>query len=344
MEGVHKMRKRNLGIISVAMATMMMLSACGGGTAGQTSESGSEAESYMWKMALNSTAGDNAYDVGAIFAEKVEELTDGRVKVELYGGASLGSTSEILEGMQYGVADIMVESIGTLSTFSELANIDAVPYLYGSYEHFMDVWNSELGDEIKQTIGDDAGFKLLGSTFRGPRIVTSTKKMETFEDFAGFKLRAPNLDVYIKTWQWMKAAPTPLAMGEVYTALQQKTVEGQENPMNDSLNYAFNEVCKYWIKTNHVYSNNVVIMEKNYFDGLPTDIQQAVEEAANYAGNEISRAQLEKEEIAEQKLIELGCEVIEIDIDDFVSKFDGFVETNYPNLVDWATQIQAMNS
>ena len=168
--------------------------------------------------------------------------------------------------------------------------------------------------------------------------------METIEDFAGFKLRAPNLDVYIKTWQWMKAAPTPLPVGEVYTALQQGTVEGQENPMGDSLNYAFNEVCKYWMKTNHVYSCNLFIMEQNYFNGLPKDIQAAVEEAATYAGDQISEAQVEKEAAAEKKLIELGCEVIDVDTDAFIQYFDGFVDKNYPDLVDWANRIKAMET
>ena len=115
---------------TMAMAmtlTMGMLSGCGGAKDGGDGADG--AASYTWKMALNSTEGDNAYDTGAAFKEKIEELTNGQVTVELYGGASLGSTSEVLEGMSYGVADVMVESVGTLATFTPVANIEAAPFL-----------------------------------------------------------------------------------------------------------------------------------------------------------------------------------------------------------------------
>ena len=120
--------------------------------------------------------------------------------------------------------------------------------------------------------------------------------METIDDFKGFKLRVPNLEVYLKTWQWLNTSPTPLAMNEVYTALQQNTVEGQENPFADSLNYSFDEVCKYWIKTNHVYSCNLFMMDRTYFNSLPEEIQNAVIEAAEYAGQEISAVQKQRDQ------------------------------------------------
>ena len=339
------MNRRFLASILATLLLATTMTACGG--TNNDSAAGSDGASgdseYTWKMHLNSTEGDNAYDMGALFAEKVNELTGGRVKVELYGGASLGSTSEVLEGMSVGVADIAVESIGTLATFTPLANIEAMPYMFNSYEHFMNVWYSDLGDEIKTTVGDAAGFKLLGAAYRGPRIVTATKEMRTIEDFEGFKLRAPNLEMYIKTWQWLDAAPTPLAMNEVYTALQQKTVEGQENPMVDSLNYAFDEVCDYWIKTNHVYGCNVIIMDKSYFEGLPEDIQAAVTEAADYAGQQISEAQAEKDAAAEETLKAEGKTVIEVDTAAFAEYFKDFAATNYPDFADWVARIAEMD-
>ena len=234
-----------------------------------------------------------------------------------------------------GVADVMVESVGTLATFTPLANFEAMPYLFNSYDHFMEVWYGDLGEEIKTAVGEAAGFKLMGASYRGPRIVTATKEMKEIEDFKGFKLRAPNLEMYIKTWEWFNAAPTPMAMNEVYTALQQKTVEGQENPMVDSMKYGFAEVCDYWIKTNHVYGCNVVIMDKAYFEGLPADIQDAVIEAANYAGEEISKAQAEKDAAAEEELKAMGKTVIEVDNLAFAEYFSEFATENYPDFADW---------
>jgi len=338
------MKNKTLAILMAGVIMTGLLSGCSGNeTPTSTGQAISSEATYKWKMALNSTKGDNAYDTGAAFAEKVEELTKGKVKVELYGGASLGSTAEVLEGMSNRVADIMVESIGTLAPFTPLANIDAMPYMYTGYDHFMDVWSSDLGEEIKTEIGEASGFKLLGATYRGPRIVTSTKKMENVEDFKGFKLRAPNLAVYIKTWQWIGATPTPMAVNEIYTALQQKTVEGQENPMVDSMNYAFDEVCDYWIKTNHVYSSNVVIMSLDYFNSLPADIQAAVKEAAEFAGNQVSIAQADKDAAAEKELIAAGKQVIQVDNAAFADYFSDFSKTNFPELSDWTTRIVEMD-
>ena len=343
------MKKKILASVLAALAVAGALTACGGSSstpaAPSTSGDGdSSSPEYVWKMALNSTEGDNAYDTAAVFKDKIAELTDGRVQVDLYGGAQLGSTTEVLEGMSVGVADIMCESVGTLAPFTPLANIDIMPYMYTGYDHFMNVWNSDLGDEIKETVGEAAGYKLLGATYRSPRIVTATKEMHTVADFSGFKLRAPNLDVYVKTWQWMGAAPTPMAMSEVYTALQQGTVNGQENPMVDSMNYSFDEVCKYWIKTNHVYSCNLFMMDLNYFNGLPEDIQAAVKEAAEYAGQQISEQQADKDAAAEQALKDENCTVIEVDIPSFIAKFDGFAEANYPDLADWVARIKELDA
>lgn len=339
------MKKRVFATLMATVVAAGCLAGCGGGNdGGNDAANGDEGTSYSWKMALNSTAGDNAYDTAAVFAEKVNELTEGRVSVELFGGASLGSTSEVLEGLNYGVADIICESVGTLATFTPLANIDAMPYMFSSYDHFMNVWYSDLGQEMKDAIGEASGFKLLGATFRGPRIVTATQEMHNVEDFKGFKLRAPNLEVYLKTWQWMGATPTPMAMNETYTALQQGTVSGQENPMADSMNYAFNEVCKYWIKTNHVYSCNLFIMDANYFNSLPEDIQAAVTEAAEFAGQDVSLKQVDKEAEAEQKLIEQGCTVIEVDGEAFRAHFADFAETNFPDLLEWSDRIKAMDT
>ena len=332
------MKKKILAIAMTAVVAALGLTGCNNGMG--INDDGT----YTWKMALNSTAGDNAYDTGAAFAKKIEELTDGRVEVVLYGGGSLGTTSEVLEGMKFGVANVMCESIGTLATFTPMANIDATPYLFRDYDHFMETWNSDVGEEIKETVGEESGFKLLGGAYRGARIVTATKAMETVDDFKGFKLRAPNLDVYVKTWQWMGAAPTPMAMSEVYTALQQGTVNGQENPMVDSMNYSFDEVCKYWIKTNHVYSCNLFMMDLNYFNGLPEDIQAAVKEAAEYAGQQISEQQADKDAAAEQALKDENCTVIEVDIPSFIAKFDGFAEANYPDLADWVARIKELDA
>ena len=334
------MRKALAAVLCMLM--VLSLVACGGN--GNSNTTPTDKPEYEWKLALNGTEGEVAYDMGIAFANKVSELTGGKVKVTPYGGAALGTTTEVLEGMADKVADVCVESVGTLAPFTQLANIDAMPYMYtGGYEHFTKVWASDLGHEILQKVGDDGGFKLMGACYRGARVVTATKKMATLDEFKGFKLRAPNLEMYVKTWQWLGAAPTPLAMGEVYPALQQGTVEGQENSIIDSSNYSIQEVCKFWILTNHVYSANTVIMDKNYFDSLPADIQAAVQEAAEYAAGVESQVVVNNEAAKRAELEkDFGVEFVDVDNAAFGEKFVGFAEENFPYLADWANAIRDM--
>ena len=297
------------------------------------------------KLKLNcpDTEGGLSYIIATEFANKAKELTDGAVEITVYGGSSLGTTTEALEGMAMGVADVQVESIGTLAPFTTLANIDAMPYMYSGYEHFSKVWASDLGKEILTAVGEDGHFKLMGASYRGARVVTATYEMKTVEDFKGFKLRAPGLDMYVKTWQWLGAAPTPLPITDVYTAIQQKTVEGQENSIIDSMNYSFDELCKYFILTNHVYSANTVIMDLDKFNSLPEDVQAALEEAAVYACEVGSQHVLENEEAKKAELVENGNVIVEVDNGSFLEAFNGFAEESFPELADWANAIRAMD-
>ena len=306
--------------------------------------SASAADTYKLKLNCPDTEGGLSFIIGTEFAKKAEELTNGAVKITVYGGSSLGTTTEALEGMAAGIADVQVESIGTLAPFTELANIDAMPYMYSGYEHFTKVWTSDLGKEILTKVGEDGHFKLMGASYRGARVVTATYEMKTVEDFKGFKLRAPGLDMYVKTWQWLGAAPTPLPITDVYTAIQQKTVEGQENSIIDSMNYSFDELCKYFILTNHVYSANTVIMDLDKFNSLPEDIQAALEEAAAYACEVASKVVLENEETKKEELVANGNVIVEVDNASFLEAFNGFAEENFPKLADWANAIRAMDA
>lgn len=142
----------------------------------------------------------------------------------------------------------------------------------------------------------------------------------------------------------MGSAPTPLPMGETYTALQQKTVEGQENSILDSASYSFDEVCKNWILTNHVYSANTIVMDATLFASLPEDIQVAMEEAATYAGQQVSEDVLEREEAKKEELTGKGVTFIEVDNAAFSEHFTGYVETNFPDLADWVGKIKEIDT
>ncbi|MEA4848870.1 MAG: TRAP transporter substrate-binding protein, partial [Clostridiaceae bacterium] len=184
---------------------------------------------------------------------------------------------------------------------------------------------------------------LLGYGCSGVRIMTTNKPIHSIDDIKGLRLRVPTIDVYIKTWEWLKATPTPLGGSEIFTAIQQGTVDGQENSYIDSLNLGLHEVCKYATESNHAYITNCFIFDKKFFNSLPESCQQAMREAANEASEYKNRVLVDETAAAKQKFIDAGIEIIEVNTDEFMSYFNGFMEKHYPSLSKWREEILAMD-
>ena len=226
----------------------------------------------------------DARDLSCVkFAELAAQKTNGAVKIEVFSGGTLGDWRVAIEGLKPGIVQIVLESLGTIEPYTKYAAIDPYPFLYRDEDHFMKVWSGDLGRKLLDKIGDDGDFKLLGAQYRGARYVTSKKKFTNAAELEGLKIRVPQLKMYLRTWELLGTAPTPMAATEIYTGLQQGTVEAQENPLSYSYSGAFYEVCPYLVVTKHVLSNDLFMFDKVYFEGLPADIQKALIEAANEA-------------------------------------------------------------
>ena len=344
--------------LSVMLAASMVfsLAACGGkeeAPAASAPAASAEAEApaeapadaepeYVMKLANPNPVGD-VKDLASIrFSELAAEYTDGRVQIDVYSGGQLGDARETLEGLKIGTNEIVCESIGTLDPFTKLANFDAVPYMYRDYEHYRAAFlDGELGEEVKEAVGEDGGFKILGGMYRGARVCTTKKKFTTPEELeaTGLKIRVPSQQIYIDTWDVLGVNPTPLALTECFTALQQNTVEAQENATIESYGFGFYDVCDYLVQTNHVYSTDVFIMDRGYFEKLPADIQEGLAKAAKEASDYRTQMSIDMEAEYIEMFKEKGVEVIAIDTKPFIAKFDGFLEEYYPQFADWAAEV-----
>jgi len=338
-------------VIGVFLAASMVLSlaACGsGGTSSGTGDTTdttttpvveNTGEVIEMKLANPNPVGD-VKDLAAIrFAELVDEKTNGQVKISVFSGGQLGDARDTIEGLGLGTNEIVIESMGTTDAYSSLASIDAIPYMYSGYDHYEKVMFGDLGAEIRDEVGAAGGFKLIGAMYRGARVCTTKKFFTTPDELKGLKIRVPNQQVYVDTWNVLGASPTPLALTETFTALSQNTVEAQENATIESYGFGFYDVCDYLVKTNHVYSTDVFIFNRAYFEALPADIQAILEEAALEASAYRNEMTLDREAEYEQMFVDKGVEIVEVDMSLFMAKFDGFVAEYYPELTDWANQI-----
>lgn len=236
-------------------------------------------ETYELIFAHNADE-NNSWHQGALkFKEVLEASTNGRITVTIYPNNTLGTESECLEMMQTGACDITI-SADSLSTWAPEIGFMGTPYMIESEEHLEKVMDSEVGEYIENEILEKAGMRCIAWFARGPRYLTSTVKVTSAADLDGVVIRVPDVPMYVTTWQTFGAKPVPMALSEVFTSVQQGTINAQENPLALISSYGFAEVFPYVMETEHVRSWIYMVMSEAKFQSLPADLQEAVLEAA----------------------------------------------------------------
>ncbi len=213
------------------------------------------------------------------FAVEVEKRTAGRYKIQNFYASALGDEREATEAVQLGTLDIVMTSTGPIPNFvPEVAILD-IPFLFRDTAHARATLDGPIGQEMLKKF-ETKGFKALAWGENGFRHMTNSKRpVNAPADLAGLKMRTMQNPVHIQAYKGFGIIPTPMAISEVFTALQQGTVDGQENPISVIKGQKFDQVQKYLTLTGHVYSPAVVLMSKGTWDKIPAVDQQAFMEA-----------------------------------------------------------------
>lgn len=240
------------------------------------------ADTYHIKLGQTVSEKDlNYIAVRDVFKKYVEETSNGRIKVELYPNNQLGAERQMVEGITLGTIEMGVLSPGVIAGFVPTWQVFDLPFLFKSREVAYKALDGELGDKLKAD-SLKKGIMTLAFPENGIRQVTNSKKpIKSPDDFKGLKIRVMENPVHVATFKALGANPTPMNFGELYTALSQKTVDGQDNPVTVVYSSKFNEVQKYLSLTGHVYAPSSMIISVVYFNKLPKDIQAIIIEGAN---------------------------------------------------------------
>ena len=291
------MKLKRLAALVLSLAMALSLAACGGDS-GQTTDDTTDTgdgETIVLR-ASSSTAPDHPYNLGLEhFAELVSERTNGAVEIDIFPNSALGDERANIEDLQMGTLDIAVSSTGPLGNFVSDFLILDLPFLFKDYDHAHAVLDGEIGQNLLAKL-DDIG--VVGGAFweNGFREMTNSKHpINTVEDCAGLKLRCQENQVQMDAFSALGMDPTPMAWSEVFTALQQGTVDGQENPI--AVIYS-NKVYDYLAMTNHVYSPAAILFSKTVLEGLPEEYQTVLLEAAQESAD-FERAACEDNEAAQ---------------------------------------------
>src|SRR5512143_42376 len=229
------------------------------------------------------------------FAREVESRTGGRYKIQNFYSGALGAEREPIEGLQLGTLDLTMTSTGPVPNFvPEIAILD-IPFLFRDYAHARAVLDGPIGQDLLNKF-PAKGIQALAWGENGFRHMTNSKHpVNTPDDLKGLKMRTMENPVHIQAYKAFGIIPTPMAFTEVFTALQQGTVDGQENPVSIIMSAKLDQVQKYMTMTGHVYSPALILMSKAQWDKLSAADKQGFSDAAKEAVK-ANRARIDDDE------------------------------------------------
>lgn len=297
---------------AVVAAVSLMVTGCG------DKSSGSADSPLILKLGHIQSEQD-LWQTGSLkFKQEVEKLSKGTIKVEVYPNSTLGGDRDLAEGMKMGTVDFALIA-GVLGNFDKSISILELPYLFRTHDEYNKIVNGKIGEEIAGNVLKSSGIRILDWWDRGARQTTSNRPIHTPADLAGLKIRVPEIPAMVETWKAMGATPTPMAWSEVYTGLQQHTIDAEENPIPFIYGGRIQEVQKYIVMTAHKYEYVTLAMSDRRYQQLTPEQQQIIQQAADTATayeNELVKTETDK--LLQEMVSKNGLEVIEPDTRPFI--------------------------
>lgn len=334
------MKKRGLAVImAMILLLSLLLTACSAkqeaAPAAGTAEGSSGSETKVLKLG-HIAAPNTAYDNFAHeFKRMIEERSNGRYQIDIYPAGQLGVDRELMESLQIGNVDLTIITASDINQFVEEAAVQDLPYLFRDWDHVEKFLDSDTAKEF-YGLTESVGMTTLSFMTRGFRHVTSNiAPIKTPADLKGLKVRVAESEVYIETFKALGANAQAMAWGEVFTALQQGTIDAHENTIITTRDYKINEVQKYMSETGHFFAFAALQMNSNLLKGMSAEDQAMFREAGLEAGKKLGLEQKEAEAAAKKELEEKGMVFNAVDdkaaFESMMQPvYDKFLETHDP--------------
>lgn len=315
-------------LISTFVTLGLLLSGCGSSQpAAQANTSGSApaaaAEKKVSIRLAYPTGNGSAQDMGAkFFKEALEKSSNGRITVNLFGDGQLGKDTAVMDALKLGSIEMTNVSTPLQTKVKEVGAFD-LPYLFKDRKAVAKVANGPIWQEISKKL-EPQGMVGLAMLENGYRQISNNKRpIVTPADLKGIKIRVPEGDVRMLTFKSYGANPTPMNLSEVFSALQQGVVDGQENPLVTIETSRFDEVQKYLSLSNHVYTPSYLVASKLWWDKQSKEDQKLMMDAAKVSGDKIFAWGEAQDKKSIETLKSKGMTVNEVD-------FNAFVEASKP--------------
>jgi len=267
----------------------------------------------------------HVYEVGEPYhkeaewaAEEIKKRTNGRYEIQVFPASQLGNENEINEGLGLGTVDMIYTGVAFAGSIHKPVAITNAPFVLRDFDHWKAYRDSKLFRDIAKGYEDKTKHKVIALTYYGQRHVTANREVKTPADMKGMKLRVPPAPLFLMFTKSVGANATPIAFAEVYLALQQKTVDGQENPLPTIMAKKFYEVQSHIMLTGHITESLLTIVGSHVWPKL----SDADKKAFNEVLMEAAAKATDQIRASEQKLADefrkLGKTVVEVDRKPFI--------------------------
>ncbi|MCG8635539.1 MAG: TRAP transporter substrate-binding protein [Desulfobacterales bacterium] len=265
-----------------------------------------------WKIAVGDSGGSPQEQTGLKFAEVLEKETKGKYKATLFLNGQLGSEQDTVNDCAMGTLDFSLLAINNVTPFSPTVGSLSLPYVIQSLDEAVKITQGDIGKELTENTIRDAGVRIIAWTYTGFRVLTNSKKpVKTLDDLKGLVIRVPKNAIMIDTYKSWGINPTPMAWSETFTALQQKVVDGQDNPYMTVYAMKFYEIQKYVTPIRYIFSLEPLIISEELFQSQTPEMQAVILKAGKEATRHSANFLRESEANIKKELIANGMEINE---------------------------------
>ena len=251
-------------------------------------------------------------------AAEMREKTGGAVEIQTFPSGQLGSSRDVIEATSSGAIQMVDEGAAQIGQFVAPFSILEAPYIWRDPAHMRRALSAPLMDDMNGQLVTKRAMRVIGSTYYGTRHVTAgSRAVRTVADMAGFKLRIPEVDTYRAMAEAWGARATPLNIGELYLALSQGAVDGEENPLPTIQSTKFYEVQKYLVLTAHIMSPRLIVVNEDAWKTLTTPQQAMLRDALSRYGREQDDEIVRQEAMLSDTFAKAGMTVITPDLESF---------------------------
>lgn len=288
-----KISRRNF-LKVLGSATMAgALAACGGSSStsaavsGAASTAAAAAPGTTYTMNIGSVMSASHPSIVALqsFEKAVEERTNGGIQVEIYTDSALGGESDLIEQVRGGSTEACMQmGAANFEGINAEVNVALLPFLFTSLDNARNAWGGDFGAQFAEKLIEPMGFKVLSIWESGYRHMTNnTRPLEKPEDLKGIKFRTNENSMKVAMYDALDASIVIMAFSDVYTGLQNGTIDGQENPLSNIYSSSLQDVQKYLSLTGHMYDAAPFVCNMDWFNSLPTEYQEILMEEAKNA-------------------------------------------------------------